>query len=55
MTNWIELIETNMENCPSAEEIEREVKTSGGKLSATELWKSKVAKEARRKRSELDR
>lgn len=41
MPNWVETIETNMESCPSAEEIQREVEVTGGRLSPAELWLKK--------------
>ena len=48
-TNWVVKIRTNMENCPSAEEIQREVEASGGSLSATELWSKKREEELSQK------
>jgi len=33
MTNWVERIETAMEDCPSAEELEKE-KLESGKLGS---------------------
>ncbi|GAJ03660.1 unnamed protein product, partial [marine sediment metagenome] len=42
MPNWVVRIETAMEDCPSPEEIAREVEASGGKLSVVRVWQRKL-------------
>ena len=49
MTNWVNRIETAMENCPSPQEIAEEVRASGGKLSLVDLWLKKQAEEEENK------
>lgn len=40
MSNWVKKIETAMADCPSAEEMEKEVKVSGGITEEDELDKA---------------
>lgn len=43
MANWVKTIETNMRDCPSAEEIARMVKATG--LPLLTVWRKMIAKE----------